>query len=84
MLADGSFLGYADHEAETGGAKLVTPLKQQGIGGRGSSRSLFLIQGNQGKTFLLSVLVSIYAYVSRIKPDLHCSNDCYLKNTQFY
>lgn len=33
MLADGSFLGYADHEAETGGAKVVTPLKQQGIGG---------------------------------------------------
>lgn len=84
MLADGSFLGFADHEAETGGAKVVTPPQTARNWGGGSSRSLFLIQGNQGKTFLLSVLVSIYAYVSKIKPDLHCSNDCYLKNTQFY
>lgn len=53
-----SFLRFADYKAETEGVKIVTLLKQQGMGG-----SLFLIQGNQGKTFLLSALVSINANV---------------------
>lgn len=58
MLADGSFLRFADHEAETGGAKIATPPNSKEWGG-GSSRCLFLIQSNQGKTFLLSALISI-------------------------
>lgn len=59
MLADGSFLRFADHKAETGGAKIVTPPQTARNGGGGSSRRLFLIQSNQGKTFLLSALISI-------------------------
>lgn len=81
MSADRRFLGFADHKAETGGANLVTLFKQQEMGGY---PGVFLIQGNQGKTFPPSALVSIHAKVSRIKCSLRGSNHCYLESTQFY